>query len=257
MATARDSASGGGVPGEAVKREVRTETIGSGPDAITKVITVETRTMPDGSVETTTTEEVTRNVRRGSLPAGQLGGSLTPSQSRRHSSVISSISQASSVPAIQSADEFIADVVKAHNVYRNKHGRVPPLVHNEDLTVLAQRWAAHLASIRALQHNNDSYRGQPLGQNVAAKSSTAPTEYTGQEVVDQWYSEINRFDWNTPEGRPGVTTGHFTQVIWRGSREIGVGKARSPDGREVYVVCNYYPAGNYIGRFKENVIPAK
>lgn len=51
--------------------------------------------------------------------------------------------------------------------------------------------------------------------------------------------------------------GHFTQVIWKGSREIGVGRAFAEDGLRVFVVCNYYPAGNVIGRFKENVMPSK
>lgn len=46
--------------------------------------------------------------------------------------------------------------------------------------------------------------------------------------------------------------GHFTQVVWKGSREIGVGKARSKDGK-ILVVANYRPAGNVIGRFSENV----
>lgn len=49
-----------------------------------------------------------------------------------------------------------------------------------------------------------------------------------------------------------MSQGHFTQVVWKGSREIGVGKARSNDGK-ILVVANYRPAGNVIGRFSENV----
>jgi hypothetical protein len=38
---------------------------------------------------------------------------------------------------------------------------------------------------------------------------------------------------------------------------MGVGVAFSPDGREVYVVTNYYPAGNIVspGYFEKNVLP--
>ena len=50
--------------------------------------------------------------------------------------------------------------------------------------------------------------------------------------------------------------GHFTQVIWKGSREIGIGRAFADKGQTVYVVCNYFPAGNIIGHFKENVLKA-
>ena len=55
----------------------------------------------------------------------------------------------------------------------------------------------------------------------------------------------------------GVTTGHFSQVVWKDGKEIGVGKAFSDDGRKVIVVCNYFPAGNVRGQYKDNVIPAK
>lgn len=52
-----------------------------------------------------------------------------------------------------------------------------------------------------------------------------------------------------------MKTGHFTQVIWRDSTELGVGMARNRNG-EVYVVCNYNPAGNFLGSFTENVLPS-
>lgn len=44
---------------ESVKREVRTETVGSGPNAVTKTIITETRTGPDGETHVTTTEKIT------------------------------------------------------------------------------------------------------------------------------------------------------------------------------------------------------
>ena len=48
--------------------------------------------------------------------------------------------------------------------------------------------------------------------------------------------------------------GHFTQVVWRTSRELGVGKAQTRDGKWL-AVANYFPAGNYIGQYHENVPP--
>lgn len=51
-----------------------------------------------------------------------------------------------------------------------------------------------------------------------------------------------------------LKTGHFTQVVWKDSTELGVGMARNRNG-EVYVVCNYNPAGNFLGSFTENVLP--
>jgi hypothetical protein len=48
-------------------------------------------------------------------------------------------------------------------------------------------------------------------------------------------------------------SGHFTQVVWRASRRLGVGRAVAGDGA-VYVVANYDPAGNMIGQYANNVV---
>ena len=46
--------------GESVKREVKTETIGQGPSAVTRTTTIETRTTSDGRTHTNTTVRETR-----------------------------------------------------------------------------------------------------------------------------------------------------------------------------------------------------
>jgi len=46
-------------------------------------------------------------------------------------------------------------------------------------------------------------------------------------------------------------TGHFTQVVWKGSKEVGMGV--SSDGH--FVVCNYSPPGNWTDNFAANVLP--
>ena len=51
-----------------------------------------------------------------------------------------------------------------------------------------------------------------------------------------------------------VVLGHFTQVVWRDSREFGVGKAQGKDGKWL-VVGNYLPAGNVVGQHSSNVYP--
>jgi len=47
-------------------------------------------------------------------------------------------------------------------------------------------------------------------------------------------------------------SGHFTQMIWRNSTELGMGMARDQTGK-VIIVANYNPPGNYIGQFAQNV----
>ncbi|CAF3889267.1 unnamed protein product, partial [Didymodactylos carnosus] len=57
--------------------------------------------------------------------------------------------------------------------------------------------------------------------------------------------------------KPGfsMSTGHFTQVVWRASNRLGVGAAIANNGawKKLYVVANYAPPGNYLGQFQQNV----
>ena len=51
-------------------------------------------------------------------------------------------------------------------------------------------------------------------------------------------------------------TGHFTQVVWKGTKELGVGRASNTKKNGMvctYVVGRYRPAGNFQGKFQENV----
>jgi hypothetical protein len=45
---------------------------------------------------------------------------------------------------------------------------------------------------------------------------------------------------------------HFSQVVWKNSKELGIAMARDQTGK-VIVVANYNPPGNYIGQFTQNV----
>jgi len=45
-------------------------------------------------------------------------------------------------------------------------------------------------------------------------------------------------------------------VVWKSSREVGIGRARSRDGKW-FVVADFFPAGNFIGRNAENVLPPR
>jgi hypothetical protein len=72
-----------------------------------------------------------------------------------------------------------------------------------------------------------------------------------QHVVDMWYGERAQYDF----GRPGfgMNTGHFTQVVWVGSKRLGCGVSTCR-GMQVWV-CNYDPPGNFEGQYPKNVLP--
>lgn len=253
--------------GQTYTKTIVTETT-TGPDGTTKKVT-ETTVGPRGETSTKTTVET----EGGGAPAltsskfdddfekkfSELstGGGHCKKYNddgfeRRFKDMSSGGGHKESEPR-QNMDEYISDVIKAHNAYRKKHGNVGDLKNNKDLNVLAQKWADHLASIGGLQHSGDKYKGDQLGENVAYRMSSSGADYTGQAVTDQWYSEIAKYNFKSSGSQSG--TGHFTQVVWKGSHEIGVGKAYSRDGKQVFCVCNYFPAGNFIGRFPENVFP--
>lgn len=52
-----------------------------------------------------------------------------------------------------------------------------------------------------------------------------------------------------------LMAGHFTQVVWKESTQLGVGVAN--DGIKVFVVGQYRPAGNMNTKenFYQNVLP--
>ena len=65
-----------------------------------------------------------------------------------------------------------------------------------------------------------------------------------------FYDEIKYYNYNAPGF--SLATGHFTQVVWKSSKSIGVGVAKGLGGT-TYVVVNYYPQGNYQGQFSAKV----
>ena len=67
-----------------------------------------------------------------------------------------------------------------------------------------------------------------------------------------WYDEVKNYDFNHPGF--SMSTGHFTQVVWKGSKQLGCGISVASN-YGVYSVCNYNPPGNYQGQYEQNVFP--
>jgi len=133
-----------------------------------------------------------------------------------------------------------------HNYLRNLHG-VPPLKLNEELNEIAQNYAYKLAKEKRLEHSNRKDRelkdkkGQWVGENLYGIISTAHLDYVSGEMTKAWYDEIKNYNFKT--GKSKDVTGHFTQVIWKNSKEVGFGIVFN--GNCLVSVANYYPGGNY------------
>uniref|UniRef100_A0A3P9J3N0 SCP domain-containing protein n=1 Tax=Oryzias latipes TaxID=8090 RepID=A0A3P9J3N0_ORYLA len=129
------------------------------------------------------------------------------------------------------------EFLETHNAYRALHG-APPLTYNSKMCSEAQKWADECLRIHTLGHSETKD-----GENVFFKS--------GKDAVDAWYSEIKDYNFKKPGFKSG--TGHFTQVVWKESKELGLGMAT--DGRMAFVVGQYRPPGNFSnpGQFEANV----
>ena len=149
------------------------------------------------------------------------------------------------VPA--SGGDFFSDALNAHNYYRRKH-HVPPLTLNKDLCKIAQAYAQRLCSTRCFEHSKNKYKGFNIGENLYRCTGKVAT---GEMATTSWYDEIKTHNFRKDFQH---ASGHFSQLVWKGSQEVGFGVANK--GTNYYVVANYYPAGNIIGDFANNVFKA-
>ncbi|KAK6196096.1 hypothetical protein SNE40_001386 [Patella caerulea] len=250
--------------GESRSTRTFTVTEGHGANKVTKIIEEETITKPDGS-KITNRKETVKNDNDGNQQGfgsfgnkpfdtrggiGNFGGRFNRNASDKPSTNKDYFSGSRQNP--QTMTQFIDGCVRAHNALRTKHG-VPGLKHCPELSDYAQKWAEQLAATDSFQHSQCNLKGQRLGENIACKWSSGGGDYTSEEAVEQWYSEISKHDYSSQRS---LGTGHFTQVVWKDSKEVGIGKARAAGGK-IVVVASYRPAGNVIGHYKENVFPPK
>jgi hypothetical protein len=136
--------------------------------------------------------------------------------------------------------DMVQQILSAHNAYRNAVG-VPPLTWSNQLANDARGWANNLAQTGQLVHAN-----VPEGENLWM-GTAGVFSYT--QMVDSWGAERQFY---MPGAFPNVSTtgnwadvGHYTQVVWRGTTQVGCAKATG-GGNDV-LVCRYSPAGNVNG----------
>ena len=145
--------------------------------------------------------------------------------------------QPSAPPPPQSESSFQSEMLERHNFWRNRLN-IENLVWSEELASLAQEWANYMLSDNFFAHRT----GTDYGENLYQSSGRSPT---AQQVVDLWGNEVEFYNYNTNTCQPGKMCGHYTQIIWRDTKRVGCAKAS--DGTSTYVVCNYDPAGNFVG----------
>jgi uncharacterized protein YkwD len=142
--------------------------------------------------------------------------------------------------ALAATQTEIQEWLQAHNNYRAIHG-VDPVSWSETIASSAQDYADTCPS----GHSGSSY-----GENLYWATNIRNRAV----VVQGWYDENPLYDYNNPGWNPAA--GHFTQVVWKGTTEIGCGFKTGCGGDWPNVwVCQYNPPGNYLGQFADNVLP--
>ncbi len=129
----------------------------------------------------------------------------------------------------------VRDMVASHNAVRAKVG-VGPLAWSDKLAAVAQDWADGLIARGEFAHSRSPEYGENLYEIRGAGASAA-------DVVKAWAGEARDYDYasNSCHG----VCGHYTQIVWRRTNTVGCAVARG-GGREVWV-CEYGPAGNWVG----------
>jgi uncharacterized protein YkwD len=188
------------------------------------------------------------NNNSGSLTSGSTDNSGSLTSGSTNATTTDNIATLSATSTLSNNTGNTADlansILAVHNSERSAVG-VPPLVWSDTLAAGAQTWAEHLATTGEFAH--DPNRPNGVGENLAgfnpSKGISAPGE--GQSL---WVDE--KKNWHggvlTPEN--WSPTGHYTQMVWKDTKQVGCATA-SGDGHPFSIlVCRYSPAGNFMGQ---------
>jgi len=138
----------------------------------------------------------------------------------------------------------VQQLISLHNEVRADVG-VRPVVWSKKLAIYAQEWANNLASTDcSLRHRPRSGKWkQEYGENLFIGTAGY---YGVADAVKSWESEKIYYHGQTLNPSNYHKSGHYTQLIWKNTEEIGCAKAQCND--DLIVVCNYNPPGNVLGQ---------
>ncbi|KAG1331938.1 Pathogenesis-related protein PRMS [Cocos nucifera] len=131
----------------------------------------------------------------------------------------------------------VSQFVTAHNAARRQVG-VPPLSWEPRLANFAKAYAAKRRRDCQLVHSP----GYAYGENIFWGQGR---QWSSTDVVATWVGEKQWYDYKT-NSCSGPDCTHYTQVVWRTTEPLGCARVVCDTG-DTFVVCEYYPPGNYVG----------
>ncbi len=168
----------------------------------------------------------------------------------KHALSLVALASCAVVAGVATADDgnppnrFSAELLIAHNQERARFG-APGLRWSPKLASEAHDWAEVLAREGQMRHASVTER-KGAGENLWMGPAGA---YSASFMVEAFVAEKQYF---TPGTFPKISrtgnwrdVGHYTQVVWRGTQELGCAVVRN--SKEDFLVCRYWPAGNTYG----------
>ncbi|OIW31312.1 PR-1-like protein [Coniochaeta ligniaria NRRL 30616] len=162
--------------------------------------------------------------------------------------------------------DYASTAVYQHNLHRLNFS-APAVEWSDTYASYAAQTAATCVFAHDLTPGGGGY-----GQNLALYGSSNDVRLQGetltvaQAITDMWVNgEVNAYP-TQDLGQPNVDMsnfeawGHFSQVVWVASEQIGCATQYCPAGTiypnldAYYTVCDYYPPGNMGGGYGANVL---
>ncbi|KFV82319.1 Cysteine-rich secretory protein 2, partial [Struthio camelus australis] len=134
-------------------------------------------------------------------------------------------------------------IVEKHNALRR--GVNPPASN-----MLKMEWSPEVAKNAEIWANKCTLSHSPATMrkiNVTCGENLfmSPDAFSWPSAIQYWYDEVKDFKYGTGATRRGAVVGHYTQLIWYNSYQIGCAVAYCPNSRYNYFyVCHYCPPGN-------------
>ncbi len=123
---------------------------------------------------------------------------------------------------------------------------IAPLAWSDTLARSARAYAEEMARTGRFRHADQPQGPGREGENLWTGTRGA---YAYDEMVGHWVAEKRDFvNGVTPDSsRTGrwEDIGHYAQIVWRNSREVGC--AMASNAKDDFLVCRYAPSGNVVG----------
>ncbi len=143
------------------------------------------------------------------------------------------------LPAPGMSPQDIDAITTHHNKVRADVG-VGSMTWSVELAAYAQQWAEQLAiSGCRMKHRSPNAYGENLFQGTFGA-------FTAVDAAKAWETEKKDYAGGVLTDANWAPAGHYTQMVWRQTTQLGCGQAICSN--TLIVACNYNPVGNVLGR---------